>query len=434
MKKKIFIGIFIVVFILLLNFIYFVATVGMYSNNPPSLGEKISSAFVHPLWLSPYYTIVISVSNPVFTLFLVVLIVVSYYLYDYFVRDKKDYKTDIPVENAGVIENQNQSQSYDENSKIEFSSNNSLQIKSGNRAFKKGVLWGTLVIAIWVAFVFSISSGPGEGMVGLMFLLPVMPIIYIFYPVYFIILSIRYSKEKSSMDPLDKIMFYILAVPIVSLGVFAVYKVCSDNVIQGLLADRQQNIEERTVQMDLMVKDIYFSDSGLLYSEFCNDSKNSPNYYTGVFSIRVEADKKSEFTFKDIGVPMANKCNVRVATLKQLGLNEGDVANITVSLDSENKIKEINKENNIMTKNIILGKKQGECFDTDGGKDYYKKGATTISTTSSTGSIDCCRESLATGPCLPQSQHLIEGYCENGKPLLELYECQKGCADGACVK
>lgn len=99
------------------------------------------------------------------------------------------------------------------------------------------------------------------------------------------------------------------------------------------------------------------------------------------------------------------------------------------SIDTKNVITD--EENNKMTKNVNFSNEPGKCFDTDGGKDYYKKGMATIS---GTGSIDCCRESLAAGPCLPQSQHLIEGYCENGKPLGELYECPKGCADGACIK
>lgn len=358
MKKKIFIGIFVVVFILLLNFIYFVATAGMHSNNPPSLGEKISLAFEHLFWLSPMYTIIISVSNPIFTLFLIALIVILYYLYDNFMRNKKDIKIDAPIESTGIIENQDQSQVYDENSKIEFFSNSSTQAKSSNRVFKKVVLWGTLAIAVWAAFVFSVSSGPGDGMIGLMLFMPVMPIIYIFYPVYFVILSIRYSREKSSMDPLDKIMFYILAVPIISLGMLAVYKVCSGNIIQGLLDSRKQDIKKRSIQIDLVAKDISFDIIGLKV-KYCNDSENSPNFYTKHFSIKVETDKKTEFTFPSvIYPPQSGKCEVGVLNLEQLGLSKGDVANITVYIDPENKVNETNKENNKLTKYVDLVEKQ----------------------------------------------------------------------------
>jgi len=80
------------VFILLLNFIYFVATFGMYSDNVPSLGEKISAAFTNPLWLSPFYIIVIIQSNLVLTLFLIVLIVILYYLYDSLISESKKFE------------------------------------------------------------------------------------------------------------------------------------------------------------------------------------------------------------------------------------------------------------------------------------------------------------------------------------------------------
>lgn len=559
MKKKIFIGIFIVAFILLLNFIYFVATVGMYSDDPPSLGEKISSAFAHPLWLSPFYTIIISVSNPILTLFLIVLIITLYYLYDHFVIDKKDIQIDTPIESAGVIENQNQNQIYGENSKIEFYNNKSSRTSSGSRLFKYIVLWSVPLVAIWVIYVFSSFSGPGMGLPVLVFLMPVMPIIYIFYPAYFIILSIRYSREKGSMDPLDKIMFYILLIPIAFLGIFTAYKIYSGNLIReafinrqreasiaatiaqedakiagladlvikdininsdeldikycnesdkvngkkvtmkietdkgysdilpnylmpqpgkceesrmfivkyfnikigdavgitvtldpenkvsetnkennkmtksiifGKVVERQQDLEKPMAQTDLVVKDIYYNYSSQLDVKFCNNSENSS---TGDFSIKVDADRKSDFTFQSVGVPEPSKCSDRVLAIEKLGINKGDVANISVIIDPENKINETNKENNKMIKSIIFGKMQGGCFDTDGGSNYYTQGQTTI-LIKNEGSLDCCRESLAAGPCLPQSQHLIEGYCDNGKPLTELYKCPNGCVDGACIE
>src|SRR3989344_3182487 len=264
MKKRIFIGIFIIVFILLLNFIYFVATFGMYSDNVPSLGEKISAAFTNPLWLSPFYIIVIIQSNLVLTLFLIVLIVILYYLYDSFIRNKKVSNTDL----------------Y----------GNSTQVRQSNRAFKKFVLWGTLAITVWVAFVFSISSGPGEGMVGLIFLLPVMPIIYIFYPVYFIILSVRYSREKSGMDPLDKIMFYILAVPIISMGAFSVYKVYSGNLIQETFKSSaaKQVVEKQAGPADLVIKDIYYNKVDSIIISYCNESTNAT--VKGI-AMKIEANK-----------------------------------------------------------------------------------------------------------------------------------------------
>jgi hypothetical protein len=349
MKKKIFIGVFIIIFVLLLNFIYFVTTVGMYSNDPPSLGEKISSAFAHPFWLSPYYIIIISVSNPIFTLFLIVLIVIMYYLYDNFIRNKKDDKNDISIGSAGAIENQDQSQLYDENSKIEFLSNVSTQAKSSNRAFKKVVLWGTLAIAIWAVFVFSVSSGPGEGMIGLMLFMPVMPIVYIFYPVYFVILSIRYSKEKSGMDSLDKIMFYVLAVPIISLGVFAVYRVYSGNLIQEAFTNNSNTkkvVEKQAGPVDLVIKDIYAS-SEKTGIEFCNESTNDT---VKKVSIKIETDKNFSSIIDNYPSLPPGECQVAQLFTNYLKLKKGDSAKITVTINPKNKISETNMENNKMTK------------------------------------------------------------------------------------
>jgi hypothetical protein len=110
-----------------------------------------------------------------------------------------------------------------------------------------------------------------------------------------------------------------------------------------------------------------------------------------------------------------------------LGLEIGDTANITVIMDSENEINEITKENNKMTKKIVFGRRQGKCFETDEGKDFYKRGMVN-------GGIDCCKKSLSDVACPSQGQYIIENYCENEKPLVEMYECPKGCTDGACIE
>jgi TRAP-type C4-dicarboxylate transport system permease small subunit len=102
-----------------------------------------------------------------------------------------------------------------DNSKIEFSN----KTEASNRGPKKVILIITTILIAFFAFLLILTSGnkPGE-YVGLgMLLLPIMPIIWIFYSVYFIILALRYSREKSNMDPLDKIMFYIL---LAGIGIF----------------------------------------------------------------------------------------------------------------------------------------------------------------------------------------------------------------------
>jgi len=77
-----------------------------------------------------------------------------------------------------------------------------------------------LIIAVAVIItllVLNDSPGSGLGMLAI----PLMPIVWIFYPVYFTILALRYSREKSNMDPLDKITFYLLLVHIGGFFIFA---------------------------------------------------------------------------------------------------------------------------------------------------------------------------------------------------------------------
>lgn len=296
-----------------------------------------------------------------------------------------------------------------------------------NVAFKQVFLILTLCWFVFLLILLNIPDKPGGWGVGVgMMLIGPVIISYVIYPVYFIILALRYSRERSDMHILDKVMFYVLLVPIASMGVFAGYKIYSENMIQQLFVAKAPQDK-----LDLIVKNVNFNASGFLDVEYCNNSGNS-GFNVRDFSIKIGTDKNSEFVFEPVYVPLPGKCDTKTLTMiEKIGLKKGDVANIIVTIDPENKVSESNKDNNRIAKTIALGKVSGECFDTDGGRNYYEKGATTIL---SAGSIDCCRESLVAGPCLPQSQHLIEGYCESGKSLLELYECPKGCADGACVK
>jgi hypothetical protein len=361
MKRKIFLGFGIVIFVLLLNFIYFVVTFGSLAADPPSLGEKISVAFSHPDWLSPFYTIIISVSNPLFTLFLIVLCVALYYLYDNFIKNKKETTAISLGQQVESVESKNEFNNND--SKIEFFDDKALRAKSRDRLFKKIVLWATPVLVIYIVFVFLSFSEPGMGLPALVFLMPVMPIIYIFYPVYFIILSIRYSREKGSMDPLDKIMFYILLIPIAFLGIFAAYKIYSGNLIQEAFINRQREasiaatIAQEDAKIaglaDLVIKDININ-SDELDIKYCNESDKVNRKRV---TMKIETDKGYSDTFPNYLMPQPGKCEEsRMFIVKYFNIKMGDTVGIMVTLDPENKVNETNKENNKMTKSIIFGK------------------------------------------------------------------------------
>jgi len=223
MKKRILVTIIVILSIPLINFILFMVNFGAASVKVPSIQEKFSAVLSNPGYLfNPLMTIYMAffvIGRHIFLFFIfIILVAVAYYLYDNFIKHKKDIVTTIPETKS---ESNITSEVDSTDSKIEFfdnvgDQNNSLEKNHSNRGLKKVILGITVALIIFFAFLLILTSGskPGE-YVGLgMLLLPFMPIIWIFYPVYFIILALRYSREKSAMDPLDKIMFYILLVGI----------------------------------------------------------------------------------------------------------------------------------------------------------------------------------------------------------------------------
>ena len=229
MNKKTYFWISVFVFLEFLNFIFAAINDGAALINLPSIMEKISFALGHPLyWVSPFFTVVFLLMDPFFILFYIILGVILYYVYDHFVRNKKEFTSDFFVEKVGSAEINNEARNTD--SRIEFFDDKNKQKASNENMVKKGIIIGTFVVIIWTIFIFMISSGPGEGLAGIIFILPVLPIIFIFFPVYFIILSVRYSREKGNMNSLDKIMFYTLAILLVSIWLFFMHGAYSRNL------------------------------------------------------------------------------------------------------------------------------------------------------------------------------------------------------------
>lgn len=205
MKRKIIFTVSTLALISLLNFIYYASPFGLLAKKHPLFTERISIILSQPiLWVDPFNLIGIIILDPIFAPFLIILCVILYYLYGSFIKNTS------ALSEKKLDTEEVKNKIYNGSSRVDFFDNGSQQVKSGDGLFKKVILWSPLVIAIWISFVYVISSGPGEGMAGLVLLLPIIPVVFIFYPVYFIILSIRYLKEKGAMDRLDKIMFYIL--------------------------------------------------------------------------------------------------------------------------------------------------------------------------------------------------------------------------------
>ena len=94
-----------------------------------------------------------------------------------------------------------------------------------NRIFKSIVLLSIPCVVMWIYFVITITSGKGAGagFIAIFLIAPIFLVVTLFYPIYFIILSFRYLREKGTMDILDKVTFYILLMPIV----YIIYEIFS---------------------------------------------------------------------------------------------------------------------------------------------------------------------------------------------------------------
>ena len=71
------------------------------------------------------------------------------------------------------------------------------------------------------------------------------------------------------------------------------------------------------------------------------------------------------------------------------------------------------------------------CVDTDGGKNYYAQGNTTMGNMGA--AYDCCTSGTDNGVCIQSGPAVYEGYCSNNLLGSLLYACPNGCANGACI-
>lgn len=130
---------------------------------------------------------------------LLVILMIFYFLSEYLKKQKE-----ISLKTKQAIINNN-------DSNLQFFNDDSARISSGEIMYKKIVLGGIIVTIGWFFFVaMSFAGHPGSGMAAFVYLLPVLPIVYIFFPLYFIVLSVKYSREGSDMHILDKAAFYML--------------------------------------------------------------------------------------------------------------------------------------------------------------------------------------------------------------------------------
>ena len=241
------------------------------------------------------------------------------------------------------------------NDKIEFYSQSSTNKGEGRRRFTLVMILVVIVFNL-LTFLYGSTLEPGAGMV----LFPLIPFIWTSWLIivgFFIELAIRYSREKHY---LDKILFYVLALPIISIGVYFTYRVYSENTIQNLLADHRKNVEKKMAEKqkgpaDLVVKDfsVFLKGANI---KFCNESTSA----TGKkIAIKVETDKGFSDILENYPSLQPGECEVAQIVNENylssiLKLKKGESVEITVTVDPKNKIIETNEENNTLTKKFDL--------------------------------------------------------------------------------
>ena len=134
------------------------------------------------------------------------------------------------------------------------------------------------------------------------------------------------------------------------------------------------------------------------------------------------------FVISCVELEQYNKPNINY-----MSLPEGTFE-ITVIIDYDNAVNELNEANNNFTKTIVVGKPTSPtCIDSDTGKDYFVKG-TIKSWNGTVESYDCCATSPTDSNCVVSSNYLAERYCTPSGFMTEIYTCPSGCTDGACIR
>lgn len=156
-----------------------------------------------------------------------------------------------------------------------------------------------------------------------------------------------------------------------------------------------------------------------VFAQDCTDSDGGKNYYEkGIVEVFVNGSKISNWY---------DVCIQDFETKEIFGLREywcedskARSADITCPNGCENGACNPLPEEEVP--------EEEECYDSDGGKDYYVAGYTTIDN-GYHKHWDACGENIDTG-----IETLSETYCEDNTPKEESYNCPHGCKDGVCLK
>lgn len=100
---------------------------------------------------------------------------------------------------------------------------------------------------------------------------------------------------------------------------------------------------------------------------------------------------------------------------------------LVLTVDPENRIIESSEGNNQTTTEFFVMEKP-ICLDSDGKKDFYSRGYTTMDE-GLNKSWDLCSYDKKT-----RQYTVSENYCDNNVPKTESFPCPQGCLNGVCIK
>lgn len=183
---------------------------------------------------------------------------------------------------------------------------------------------------------------------------------------------------------------------------------------------------------DLVIKDINYDGQTAIYVNYCN-------HWSGSTDNKMQIMASTQYrtyngnSYYPLPVPDPDECWEVFVHLDYLGVDNTEVVDVTVEIDSENVIAEHDETNNRIIKKIDFTPRE-VCRDDDGGRDYYTKGC--AASASRGGLCDCCRKDKQSTNCVPVGKYLLEAICvdEIGGAEREFYECPNKCVQGACVE
>jgi hypothetical protein len=185
---------------------------------------------------------------------------------------------------------------------------------------------------------------------------------------------------------------------------------------------------------DLEIKDVSFNGITMLNITYCNNWTGTSDEKFQIKVATVDGIYNGNPYFP-LSVPAPGECITPYVLVDEIGVHGDEIKDVKIQLDTDKVIKELNKDNNSFEGSIDFHKSV-KCVDTDGGKNYYQAG--TASTPNTGGFLDCCytdRYALFSTRCSDEGPYLGEAYCntQNEPKRDDIFECPKGCKDGACV-